>query len=131
MAGLIPAMTKKGYRSITLKLLGALRAGEAVEHAIRQPRLLAAEKRVSERDIFAQRHARRDVGAVRQLIGPSLEDQTQYGFEPVQRPFVAQRGGNRLVEPLAMPRDPAHDVGEQLLIGLAIGLAVDLATEPV
>src|SRR5665213_1392008 len=94
-----------------LELFAAQRPGEAVEHAVRQARLLAVEKRVGDGDVFRERHARRDVGAMRELVGPGLEDQAQDGFKAAQRPFLAQGRGDGLVETLAMVRDPAHDVG--------------------
>src|SRR5665213_2513074 len=68
---------------------------------------------------------------MRELVGPGLEDQAQDGFKAAQRPFLAQGRGDGLVETLAMVRDPAHDVGEQRLVGFAVGLAVDLAAEAV
>ena len=63
-----------------LQLGGAQRPGQAIEHAIRQNRLLAVEKRVRDGDILVERDARRDVGPVRQLVGAGLEDQAQDGF---------------------------------------------------
>src|ERR1051326_6360482 len=74
---------------------------------------------------------RRDVGTARQLIGAGLQEQPQYPFEAIQRPFLAERCRERLVEPLAVAADAADDIGKQLGIGFAIGLAVDLAAEPV
>src|ERR1700730_5485829 len=79
-----------------LQFGGAQGAGEAVEHPVRQPGLLAGEEGMGDADIFAHGHARRDVGGWRKLVSPRLEEQPQDRVEPPERPFFAERRRDRL-----------------------------------
>src|SRR5581483_3115394 len=109
----------------------AQRAGEVVEHAVGEAGLAPFEKGVGDADIFAHRHLGRDVLAVDDLERAGFEPQPQDRLQPRQRPFLAERGGDDLVEPVAVADDAADDLGEERLVGLAVSLAVDLAAEPV
>src|SRR6185437_4381274 len=82
-------------------------------------------------DILAHRHPRRDVLAVDDLERAGFEQQAQDRLQPRQRPFFGKRGGDHLIEPVAVPRYAAHDLGEQRLVSLAVIVAVYLLPEPV
>jgi hypothetical protein len=65
------------------------------------------------------------------LIGGGLEQDAQDRLQPSQRPLVAERRGDGLVEPLAVLNDAADDLAKQSGVGLAVDFAVDLAAEAV
>src|SRR5690242_21829670 len=73
--------------------LGSDRAGETIEDAVHQPRLLARKKGMGNIEILADDNARRHVRPREQLIDRGAQDRAQDDFEPLQRPIGRERRG--------------------------------------
>src|ERR1700730_15035212 len=79
----------KKWRSAPLgQLAGPELAGELVEHAIDDARLIASKEGVGAIDIFADDHARRHVAQLQQLEGARAQDGAHDGIDAIQAPAL-------------------------------------------
>src|SRR5690348_100833 len=78
--------------------LGSDRAGETIEHAVHQPRLLAGKKGMSNVEIFADDDARRHVRPRQQLVDGDAQNRAQDDFETLERPIGRERGGQTAID---------------------------------
>src|SRR5947209_18459044 len=73
-------------------------ATQLIEDTVREPRLFAGEKSVSDGRVLVYRDAWRNLAPIHELVGASSQNRAQNRIKPRQRPLLGEHPGNRRLE---------------------------------
>src|SRR5262245_44442078 len=102
---------------------------EPVEDAIDDLRLLLAEKRVSDIDIFGDDHAYRHVAANEDLIGAGAKDSAKDGIDAREPPALGELLVDQGVDAKLLAHHALDNVAEKFRLRLGVAVAFDLLAQ--
>src|ERR1700752_7859 len=107
------------------KFLRPLLVAEAVEDGIDDLRLLLAEKRVRDIDIFGDDHARRHVAANEELVGAGAEDGAQDGIDAREPPALGELLVDQRVDAKLLAHHALDYGAEEFRLRLGVAVTLD------